>query len=61
MNSEYTVGGLKSFRILAAGCVFKQLELFLSMIPQDGKEPATGGFVGVRGGSGGKKVTLPLR
>ncbi|CAH0059307.1 unnamed protein product [Clonostachys solani] len=61
MNSEYTVGGLRSFRILAAGCVFKQLELFLSMIPQDGKEPATGGFVGVRGGSGGKKVTLPLR
>ncbi|CAG9938772.1 unnamed protein product [Clonostachys rosea f. rosea IK726] len=61
LNSEYVVRGLRSFRILAAGCMFKQLELFLSVIPQDGKETATGGFVGVRGGSGGKKMTLPLR
>jgi hypothetical protein len=61
LNSEYVVRGLRSFRIPAAGCMFKQLELFLSVIPQDGKETATGGFVGVRGGSGGKTMTLPLR
>ncbi|VUC36452.1 unnamed protein product [Clonostachys rosea] len=61
INGEYVIGGLKSFKILAAGCMFKQLELFLSMISGKEEEPATGGFVGVRGGRGGKKMMLPLR